>query len=72
KSPVLLIHGDDDRNVHFGQTVDLVSRLDKNGIYYEELVFPDDVHGFLLYRNWLKSNQATAKFLDKFFKPSGK
>ena len=27
KSPVLLIQGDDDRNVPFGQTVDLVQRL---------------------------------------------
>lgn len=69
KSPVLLIHGDDDRNVRFNQTVDLVSRLEQAGIYYEELVFPDDVHGFLLYRNWLKANTATAGFLDKFLKP---
>lgn len=68
KSPVLLIHGDDDRNVRFNQTVDLVSRLDKAGVYYEELVFPDDVHGFLLSRNWLKADTATALFLDKFLK----
>ena len=27
KSPVLFIHGDDDRNVYFAQTVDLVARL---------------------------------------------
>ena len=27
KSPVLFIHGDDDRNVMFSQTVDLVARL---------------------------------------------
>lgn len=29
KSPVLLIHGDDDRNVRFSQTTDLVRRLEK-------------------------------------------
>lgn len=68
KSPVLLIHGDDDRNVRFYQTVDLVNRLDEAGIYYEEIVFPDDVHGFLLYQNWIKANKATAIFLDKFLK----
>jgi hypothetical protein len=28
KSPVLPIHGDDDRNVHFHRTVDLARRLD--------------------------------------------
>jgi dipeptidyl aminopeptidase/acylaminoacyl peptidase len=38
KSPVLLIHGDDDRNVAFSQTVDLVRKLREHGIYYEELV----------------------------------
>src|SRR5205823_12603669 len=27
KSPVLFIHGDDDRNVYFTQTVDLAARL---------------------------------------------
>lgn len=68
KSPVLLIHGDDDRNVRFFQTIDLVSRLEAAGVYYEELVFPDDVHAFLLYRNWIKANAATAKFLDNYLK----
>ena len=29
KSPVFLIHGDDDRNVRFSQTVDLAERLRK-------------------------------------------
>ncbi len=72
KSPVLLIHGDDDRNVRFSQTVDLVSRLEKAGIYHEELVIPDDVHGFLLYRNWVKADNATFKFLDKYLKPQAK
>ena len=40
KSPVLLIHGDDDRNVKFSQTVDLAERLRKAGVPLEELVFP--------------------------------
>jgi len=70
KSPVLLIHGDDDRNVRFFQTIDLASRLEKAGVYYEELVIPDDVHAFMLYRNWLKANSATFRFLNKFLAPS--
>src|SRR5262249_51888120 len=32
KSPVLFIHGDDDRNVYFTQTVDLVARLRARGV----------------------------------------
>src|SRR5262249_33352908 len=49
KSPVLLIHGDDDRNVRFHQTVDLARRLTAAGIPFEELVLPDEIHGFLRY-----------------------
>ena len=62
-SPVLLIHGDDDRNVHFAETVDLVRRLDAKGVDYEELVIPDDIHGFLRHGSWLKADSAAAEYL---------
>lgn len=67
KSPVLFIHGDDDRNVIFTQTVDLVARLRLRGVHIEQLVFPDDVHDFLLYGNWLKAYRATSEFFDQQF-----
>lgn len=67
KSPVLLIHGDDDRNVRFSQTTDLVRRLEKAGVTYEELVIPDDTHHFMLHANLLKVNNATAAFFDRVF-----
>jgi dipeptidyl aminopeptidase/acylaminoacyl peptidase len=67
KSPVLFIHGDDDRNVIFSQTVDLVARLRAHGVQVELLVFPDDVHDFLLNGNWLKGYQATSDFFDRQF-----
>ena len=70
KSPVLLIHGDDDRNVRFGQTVDLASRLEKYGVPFEEMVLPDELHAFLLYKSWIKANAATVSFLDKYLKPN--
>ena len=70
KSPVLLIHGDDDRNVQFSQTVDLVQRLEKAGVPYEELVLPDEVHSFLRYASWMKVSTATVNFLDKYLKPN--
>ena len=53
KSPVLLIHGDDDRNVNFAQTVGLISLLRAHDVPYELMVLPDDVHETLLYRRWL-------------------
>jgi dipeptidyl aminopeptidase/acylaminoacyl peptidase len=69
KSPVLLIHGDDDRNVPFHETVVLVEALRKQGVPFEQLVFPDEIHGFLTYKRWLEAYTATSKFLDKYLKP---
>ena len=57
KSPVLLIHADDDRNVEFHQTVDLKRRLLEKGVNVEELVLPDDIHDSLLWRNWRTSSR---------------
>ncbi len=65
RSPVLLIHGDDDRNVPFTETVDLAIALRKQDVPFEELIFPDEVHSFLLYRNWLRAYEATADFFDR-------
>ena len=50
RSPVLLIQGDDDRNVQFSQTVRLAAALRAQGTPFEEHVFPDEIHGFLLER----------------------
>jgi dipeptidyl aminopeptidase/acylaminoacyl peptidase len=68
RSPVLLIHGDDDRNVRFDQTVDIARRLDAQHTPYEELILPNEVHGFLRYDSWLRADSATVRFLDKNLK----
>ena len=66
-SPVLFIHGDDDRNVDFIQTTDLVQRLWREGnAHVEMLVFPDEVRGFLRQESWIKTYEASADFFDKF------
>jgi dipeptidyl aminopeptidase/acylaminoacyl peptidase len=65
KSPVLLIQGDDDRNVHFHQMVDLVRRLQRHHVPYQELVIPDEIHVFLRYHSWLEADEATAKFFTR-------
>jgi dipeptidyl aminopeptidase/acylaminoacyl peptidase len=64
RSPVLLIHGDDDRNVPFDETVRLVEALRKQHLDFEELIFPDEIHGFLMHASWLKAYTATARFLN--------
>ena len=66
RSPVLLIQGDDDRNVSFSQTVSLARELRKQGVKYEELVFPDEIHGFLLHRSWLAAYSAEADFFRRY------
>ncbi|MCX7637643.1 MAG: prolyl oligopeptidase family serine peptidase [Cyclobacteriaceae bacterium] len=65
RSPVLLIHGDDDRNVPFSETVNLAESLREQGIYFEQLVFPDEVHGFLLHKNWISAYKASADFFKR-------
>jgi len=62
RSPVLLIHGDDDRNVEFQQTTDLYARLRRRNVQVEELVFPDELHGFQRHASWLAAYQAAGAF----------
>lgn len=62
RSPVLLIHGDDDRNVEFSQTVDLLQRLRAQNVHVEELIFPDEIHGFLMWKSWIRAYGATDEF----------
>ncbi|MGH7504173.1 MAG: S9 family peptidase [Longimicrobiales bacterium] len=64
-SPVLLIHGDDDRNVDFSQTVGLVQLLRAQEVPYELIVFPDEVHDFLLHERWLIAFNATEDFFER-------
>jgi dipeptidyl aminopeptidase/acylaminoacyl peptidase len=68
KSPVLFIHGDDDRNVMFGQTTDLVRRLRDKNVTHEILVLPDEVHGFYRWQSWYDAYAATADFFDRYLK----
>ena len=65
RSPVLLIHGDDDRNVPFTESVTLAYELRKRGVPVEELIFPDEVHDFLLWRNWVSAYRAAGEFLGR-------
>jgi dipeptidyl-peptidase-4 len=66
KSPVLLLHGDDDRNVAFAQTTGLVQLLRAHNVYHELIVLPDDVHDSLLYKRWIYTFERTAEFIDRF------
>jgi dipeptidyl aminopeptidase/acylaminoacyl peptidase len=68
KSPVLLIHGDDDRNVSFIESITLLVELRKRKVEVEQLVLPDEVHDFLRHQNWVRGYKATADFFNRRLK----
>jgi dipeptidyl aminopeptidase/acylaminoacyl peptidase len=65
RSPVLLVHGDDDRNVPFQQTADLVEKLRAQKVAFEELIIPDEIHDLLRWGDWVRAYRATAEFFDR-------
>ena len=66
KSPVLLVHGDDDRNVAFQQTTGLVQLLRQRDVYFELIVFPDDTHESMLHSRWMYTLGRMETFFRKF------
>lgn len=67
-APTLFVHGDDDRNVQFQETVDLVEKLRDKKVPVEVLVLPDEIHGFLRYESWSRIFDASKEFFDRQFK----
>jgi len=67
KSPVLIIQGDDDRNVNFNQSVDLVSRLEKKGVPVETMVIVDDTHHWMNFANSVTVYAAAADYFTRQF-----
>jgi dipeptidyl aminopeptidase/acylaminoacyl peptidase len=63
KSPVLLVHGDDDRNVAFQQTTGLVQLLRQRDVDFELIVFPDDTHESMLHSRWIYTLDRMEQFL---------
>lgn len=68
KSPVLLIQGDDDRNVPFSNTVRLAAALRIAGVPFEGHIFHDEIHAFLLHRSWITAYGLTTEFFNRQFK----
>jgi dipeptidyl aminopeptidase/acylaminoacyl peptidase len=65
RSPVLLMQGDDDPDVQFNQTVMLADALRRQKVDTEVIVFPDEVHDFLLHRTWKTAYEATVTFFKR-------
>jgi dipeptidyl aminopeptidase/acylaminoacyl peptidase len=77
RSPILLIHGDNDPSVAYAQTPLLAEALRARNTHLppaqqvdvEELIFPDEVHEFLLHKDWLAAYTAAAAFFERTLKP---
>ncbi|HEY5380783.1 MAG TPA: prolyl oligopeptidase family serine peptidase [Acidobacteriaceae bacterium] len=69
RSPVLLINGDDDPDVAYAQTPILADALRAHHVPVETLIFPDEVHDFILHRDWLASYQRAAAFFERTLHP---
>ncbi len=73
KSPVLFVHGDDDRNVDFIQTTILAQKLrELNKAHFEILVIPDEVHSFLIHKSWIEVFKKSFDFFERFLKGTAK
>ena len=68
KNPTLFIHGDDDRNVPFTETIHMIHQLRRQGVEVDEKILPDEIHGFLMYKSWLQVDEATFEFINRKFK----
>ncbi len=65
RAPVLLVHGDDDRNVRFVETQTLIKALRQQNVPVEQLVFPDEIHGFLRHDSWMRAFETALDFLGR-------
>ena len=50
-------------------TVQLAEALRRQKVDFEELVFPDEIHDFLLHRSWLTAYHAESDFFDAHLSP---
>jgi dipeptidyl aminopeptidase/acylaminoacyl peptidase len=68
-APVLVVHNDDDREVPFAQSIELVTALRQHHITFEQLVMPDEGHVMLREAAWLRFFSASDAFLGRYLLP---
>jgi hypothetical protein len=55
--------------VRVSQTVDLIQRLKRQGVEYEEILIPDDTHHWMWWANLRRVNGAIAEYLERKLQP---
>ena len=66
KIPILIAQGANDPRVKQAESEQIVEAMEKKGIEYEYMLFPDEGHGFAKPENRLKFYAAAEKFLAKY------
>jgi dipeptidyl-peptidase-4 len=64
-SPTLFLHGDDDRNVEFSQTIGAVQALRAHGTHVRAFVLPDETHYFMRFSSQVAAHRAIDQFFDE-------
>jgi dipeptidyl-peptidase-4 len=64
-SPTLILHGDDDRNVEFSQTIGLVSLLRARRVPHKAVVYPDETHYFMRFATMVDSFRELDRWFDR-------
>ena len=67
-APVLVAHNDDDRDVPFAESIDLVKALRNHGIPFEQLVMPDELHVMLRASSWETFFAVSDRFLARYLR----
>ncbi len=70
RSPVLIVHADDDRNVPIQQSIELIQDLRAHHVPHEVLVLPNEVHDLTRYASWLTLFTATDEYLSRHLQPN--
>jgi dipeptidyl aminopeptidase/acylaminoacyl peptidase len=64
-SPTMFLHGDDDRNVEFSQTVGAVQALRAHGTPVKAVVFPDETHYYFKWQHMVTAFHAVDDWFDQ-------
>jgi dipeptidyl-peptidase-4 len=67
KGKLFLIHGDMDDNVHFQNSIYLISKLEDAGKTFEFMLYPEGRHGWRGLKNIHSKNEANNFWLRSFF-----
>lgn len=69
RSPVLIVTADDDRNVAYTQSTELMTDLRARGVDHEVLVLPNEVHDLTKFSSWTTLFNAADRYLTRYLKP---